>query len=83
MLIQSKSGFFWSRIFVLSAVNLLNGPIYSFTTRFLPDIHVPTVQVPTSAYSGQNFSISWEVNKLDAKPFGKPPPPAPNLGVQL
>ncbi len=35
--------------------------IQDFTTRFLPDLIVKDVQVPTSAYSGQNISISWEI----------------------
>ncbi|MEA3445820.1 MAG: CARDB domain-containing protein, partial [Bacteroidota bacterium] len=35
--------------------------VQTFTTRFLPDLIVNDVQVPTSAYSGQNFTVSWEI----------------------
>lgn len=35
--------------------------VQTFTTRFLPDLIVNSVQVPTSAYSGQNFTLTWEV----------------------
>lgn len=36
-------------------------PVQTFTTRFLPDLLVTNVQVPTSAYSGQNFTLTWTV----------------------
>lgn len=40
----------------------IEGPIQSFTTRSLPDLIVSNIQAPTAAFSGQNISISWEVN---------------------
>ncbi len=36
-------------------------PVHSFTTRLLPDLIVQNVQVPNSAFSGTNISVSWEV----------------------
>jgi subtilase family serine protease len=40
----------------------IDGPVQSFTTRSLPDLVVNNIQAPVSAFSGQNISISWQVN---------------------
>jgi len=37
------------------------GPVQQFTLRELPDLVVTDVDVPKSAFSGQNIEVTWEV----------------------
>lgn len=37
------------------------GPIQRFALRYLPDLIVQSVTVPASAYSGQSFTVSWQI----------------------
>ncbi len=40
----------------------VDGPVQSFSTRSLPDLVVNNVLAPANAFSGQNISVSWQVN---------------------
>jgi len=37
------------------------GNIQKFTVRYLPDLIVNSVTVPSTAYSGQTFNVSWQI----------------------
>ena len=37
------------------------GPVQTFMLRYLPDLIINNVQIPYSAYTGQNIDITWEV----------------------
>src|ERR1044072_6791306 len=37
------------------------GPVWSFTTEFLPNRSVTSITVPPSAFSGQAFQVSWVI----------------------
>ncbi len=38
------------------------GPTQAFTIEFLPDLEIQNVQIPASAFSSQNLSVSWETH---------------------
>lgn len=42
----------------------LTGPVQTFTFRKLPDLIVNNVQAPATGFSGQPFSIRWEVKNI-------------------
>lgn len=37
------------------------GTTQSFTIEFLPDLTVQNVQIPANSFSGQNLSVSWQI----------------------
>ncbi len=40
------------------------GPVQQFTLRELPDIIVKNVQMPVSAFSGQEIEVSWTIHNI-------------------
>lgn len=47
-----------------------DGPIQKFTMRFLPDLIVESVSSPTTAFSGNTISVSWQIKNIGGGPTG-------------
>ena len=52
------------RIVAKNAYCQTAGPIKRFALRYLPDLIVYSVTVPSSVYSGQTFSLSWQIKNI-------------------
>ena len=48
------------------------GPIWSFTVRHLPDLVVANIDLPSSAWSGQDLTVTWEVRNDGQAPTNSP-----------
>ena len=49
------------QIIAKKACHTLESPVQTFQLRYLPDLIVNNIQLPVSAFSGQNLSVRWEI----------------------
>ncbi|XP_068683141.1 uncharacterized protein [Montipora foliosa] len=54
----------WRIEYVLSSGALIPSPIWGFQTRAFPDFKVEKVLVPSNAFSGLTFEVSWIVRNI-------------------
>src|SRR5690606_32002824 len=50
-----------------------SGPVQTFSLRELPDLRVKSIQTPSAIYSGQNLTVSWEVENTGLGTTGSQP----------
>ena len=55
----------WQIEYVIQDLNMtIPSPIWGFQTQSLPNLAATTVEVPSFAFSGQQFDVSWTVTNL-------------------
>lgn len=54
----------WRIEYVISSGALIPSPVWGFQTRAFPDFKVEKVLVPSYAFSGQTFEVSWTVRNI-------------------
>lgn len=57
---QAGQKYKW-RVVAKGTCNDISSPIQVFTLRHLPDLIVTSIQLPASGFSGQSFSVQWQV----------------------
>ena len=54
----------WQIEYVTGTNMIIPSPVWSFETRSYPDLTVTSISLPTMAFSGQTFDVSWVVENV-------------------
>lgn len=51
----------WQIEYIINDDNIVPSPIWGFETQTVPDLAVNNIEIPSVAFSGQQFDVSWTV----------------------